>query len=170
MTIFLVVVVLVALQRVAELLVANRNTKRLLAHGAREAGRGQYPIIVALHVLWLAALVVFVPADTAPDWYWLGLFIALQALRVWVIMSLGRFWTTRIITLPDAPLVRRGPYRIFRHPNYLVVALEIPVLPLAFGAWDLAAGFGLANLLLLVWRIALEDRALAPRRGLLSSG
>ena len=159
-----IVAVLVALQRVAELVLANRNTRALLAQGAREEGRGQYPVIVALHLLWLVALVVFIPAATPPDWTWLGLFIALQAARVWVIASLGRFWTTRIITLPGAPLVRRGPYRFIKHPNYLVVALEIPVLPLAFGAWSLALAFGFANLGLLAWRIALEDRALATRR------
>jgi methyltransferase len=163
-TVFWIVIALVAVQRIAELVIANRNTKALLARGAREEGRGQYPFIVALHLLWLVALIVFVPPGAPPDWYWLGLFIVLQVLRVWVIASLGRFWTTRIITLPEVPLVRRGPYRFLRHPNYLVVALEIPTLPLAFGAWPIAAVFGLANLALLTWRIALEDRALAPRR------
>ena len=161
---FYLVLALVALQRVAELVIAHRNTRALLARGAREEGRGQYPVIVALHLLWLVALLVFVPAGAPPDWYWLGLFVTLQALRAWVIGSLGPFWTTRIITLPGAPLVRRGPYRFLRHPNYLVVALEIPLLPLAFGAWGVALAFGLANLALLSWRIALEDRTLAPRR------
>lgn len=169
MSIVLLVVVLVALQRIAELVIANRNTRALLAQGGREAGRGQYPLIVALHVLWLVALVVAVPGATPPDWYWLGLFLALQAMRVWVLLSLGRFWTTRIITLPGVPLVRRGPYRLLRHPNYLVVALEIPVLPLVFGAWALALGFGFVNLALLVWRISLEDRVLAPRRTVASA-
>jgi methyltransferase len=164
MSVLTIVIALVAIQRVGELLLANRNTKALLAQGAREAGRGQYPVIVALHFLWLVALVAVVPAATPPDWIWLGVFILLQALRVWVIASLGRFWTTRIITLPGAPLIRRGPYRLIRHPNYLVVALEIPVLPLVFGAWELALGFGLANLAVLAWRIMLEDQALASRR------
>ena len=169
MSALILVVALVAIQRIAELVVANRNTRALLAQGGREEGRGQYPVIVALHVLWLAALVIAVPVATPADWYWLGLFVVLQAMRVWVLLSLGRFWTTRIITLPGAPLVRRGPYRLLRHPNYLVVALEIPVLPLVFGAWALALGFGLANLALLIWRISLEDRALAPRRGTVSA-
>jgi methyltransferase len=109
-------------------------------------------------------MVATIPMAARPDWYWLGLFLLLQAGRVWVIASLGRFWTTRIISLPDAPLVRRGPYRLLRHPNYLVVALEIPVLPLVFGAWGIALVFGLVNLGLLAWRVALEDRTLEPRR------
>jgi methyltransferase len=88
----------------------------------------------------------------------------LQGWRVWVLSSLGRYWTTRIIQVPEAPLVRSGPYRLMRHPNYLGVALEIPLLPLAFGAWRLALTFGLANAALLCWRIRLEERTLAPRR------
>ena len=164
MSILYPVLGLVALARVAELYHAGRNTKALLAAGGVEVGRRQYPILVAFHALWLAALLVFVPADAAPHWDWLALFASLSALRLWVIVSLGRYWTTRIVTLPNTPLVRRGPYRLVRHPNYLVVALEIPVLPLAFGAWRIALGFGFVNLLLLAWRIRVEDRALAPRR------
>src|SRR5262249_16151099 len=125
MTIFLAIVILVAIQRVAELIVAKRNTRALLPQAPPEEGRSQYPGLGTLHALWLVTMIVVVPLDTPPDWYWLGLFIALQVLRVWVIASLGRFWTTRIITLPGAPLIRRGPYRVLRHPNYLVVALEI---------------------------------------------
>lgn len=88
----------------------------------------------------------------------------LQAGRIWVIASLGRFWTTRIVTLEDAPLVRRGPYRFLRHPNYVVVAAEIVVLPLVFGAWQLALIFGALNLGVLAWRIRVEEQALKPRR------
>jgi len=87
----------------------------------------------------------------------------LQGLRVWVLATLGRYWTTRIITLPGAPLVRRGPYRWLRHPNYVVVAGEIAVLPLAFGAWQIAVVFSLANALVLWIRIRSEERALATR-------
>jgi methyltransferase len=168
-TLFPIVIGLVALSRLVELVVANRNTRALLAQGAVEIGRGQYPFIVALHALWLLALLLTVPMDAPVDWYWLGLFVVLQAGRIWVIASLGRFWTTRVITLPHAPLIRKGPYRFLRHPNYLVVALEIPVLPLAFDAWAIALSFGLLNLAVLAWRIGLEDRALAERRGGLSA-
>lgn len=166
MSLFHIVLALVALLRLAELVLANRNTRALRERGAVEAGRGQYKYIVALHALWLIALAQFVPADAAPHWFWLALFAALQVGRAWVIASLGPYWTTRIVTLPQAPLIKRGPYRFLRHPNYLVVALEIPALPLAFGAWPIALIFGLANLALLAWRIRVEDMALANRRAL----
>lgn len=158
------VVLLVALQRLAELVLARRNTARLLARGAREAGAAHYPLIVLLHAGWLAALAAAVPPDRQVSPPLFAAFLALQAARLWVILSLGRYWTTRIVILDDAPLVRDGPYRFCRHPNYAVVALEIPLLPLAFGAWEIALLFGGANLLLLAWRIRLEDSALAPRR------
>lgn len=164
MTLLLVILILVALARLAELVVAAGNTRALMAHGAVEVGRGQYPFLVAFHVAWLAAQAL-ASSDAAPvEPVWLGLFVVLQLARLWVITSLGRYWTTRVITLPAVPLVRRGPYRFLRHPNYLVVALEIPVLPLAFGLWRIALGFGIVNLALLAWRIRIEDRALATRR------
>ena len=90
--------------------------------------------------------------------------LVLQIGRIWVLASLGRYWTTRIVTLPGAPLVRRGPYRFMRHPNYLIVELEIISLPLAFGATALAFGFGIVNAAMLWWRIRVEDQALAARR------
>jgi len=156
-----IVTLLVALQRLAELGYARRNARRLLAAGGVEHGAGHYPLFVALHGAWLAALFVLVPAEAPADWGLLGLYGLLQLGRLWVIASLGGRWTTRVIVVPGAPLVTRGPYRFLRHPNYLVVALEIPVLPLAFGAWQIALGFGLANLALLAHRIRVEERALA---------
>ena len=156
-----IVTLLVALQRLAELGYARRNARRLLAAGGVEHGAGHYPLFVALHGAWLAALFVLVPAEAPTDWGLLGLYGLLQLGRLWVIASLGGRWTTRVIVVPGAPLVTRGPYRFLRHPNYLVVALEIPVLPLAFGAWQIALGFGLANLALLAQRIRIEERALA---------
>lgn len=157
------VVLLVVAQRLAELVLARRNTARLLAAGGVEHGAGHYPLIVALHAAWLLALLLRAPGPVAP--LWLAAFLLLQAGRVWVLASLGRYWTTRIVSLPDAPLVRRGPYRWLRHPNYLVVALEIPVLALALGLpWE-AIGFGLANAALLAWRIRVEEGVLAGRRG-----
>ncbi|MGF1609301.1 MAG: isoprenylcysteine carboxyl methyltransferase family protein [Kiloniellales bacterium] len=164
MTLLQIIVLLVALQRLGELLYAARNTRLLLQQGGREFGAGHYPLLVLLHGGWLLTLLIAVPASTTANWWLLALFALLQVGRIWVIASLGRFWTTRIITLPEAPLVRRGPYRVLRHPNYLIVALEIPLLPLAFGAWQIALAFALANLALLAWRIHVEERALAPRR------
>lgn len=156
-----IVALLVALQRLGELVYARRNTKRLLAAGAVEHGARHYPLFVALHGGWLAALAVLVAPAAPVDWALLGLYGLLQLGRLWAMTSLGPRWTTRVIALPGAPLVGRGPYRFARHPNYLVVALEIPLLPLAFGAWQIALGFGLANLALLAHRIRVEDRALA---------
>lgn len=159
-----VIVLLVAAQRVVELAYARRNSRRLLAEGGIEHGRGRYPLLVLLHGAWLVALLLLVPPGAAVSWPLIGVYLLLQAARLWVLVSLGRFWTTRVVTLPGAPLVRRGPYRWVRHPNYLVVAAEIAVLPLAFGAWELALGFSLANAALLADRIRIEDEALAPRR------
>jgi methyltransferase len=157
------VLLLVAASRVLELLYARRNTRRLLAAGAVEVGRGHYPVIVALHAAWMLALLLAIPGDAAMHWPWLAFFLLLQLGRIWVLASLGRFWTTRIVTLPSAPLVRRGPYRFIRHPNYLIVELELISLPLAFGAPLIAALFGLANAAVLGWRIRTENDALSAR-------
>lgn len=154
-------ILLVALQRLGELVYARANDRRLRAAGGIEYGAGHYPLLVALHTAWLAALVASVPSDAPILAVPLAAFLLLQGLRVWTLASLGRFWSTRVIVVPGAGLVRRGPYRFVRHPNYLIVALEIPVLPLVFGDWVLAAGFGLMNLAVLAWRIRVEDRALA---------
>jgi methyltransferase len=156
---------LVALQRVIELGHARSNTARLRRLGAVEADAGGYPFYVLLHTGWLASLAVFVPAATPPYWPLIGVFAMLQLGRIWVITTLGRYWTTRIITLPDAPLVRTGPFRYLRHPNYLLVVAEIAVLPLAFGAVVIAVIFSTLNLLLIARRIRIEERVLAPRRG-----
>lgn len=160
-----IVVLLVVVQRLGELVLARRNTRRLMARGAVEVGRGHYPLFVLLHGGWLVALFVATPAEAAVSWPLLALFVVFQGLRVWVVASLGPFWTTRIVTLPGAPLVRRGPYRWVRHPNYLVVIGEIAVLPLAFGLVGLAVVFSALNLALLAWRVRLENGALAQRAG-----
>lgn len=158
------IVTVVVIQRLVELAVAAVNTRRLLAHGGREAGRGHYPLFVLLHGVWLASVAMLVPPATVPHPGPLLILVFLMLARVWVMLSLGPYWTTRIITLPSAPLVRRGPYRFVRHPNYLIVAGEIAVLPLAFGAVGLAIVFSVLNGCLLAYRITIEDRALAPRR------
>ncbi len=161
-----IVVLLVAVQRLAELVHAQRNARRLLGAGGIEVGAAHYPLIIAIHAAWLAALFFAVPPEASVSWWLLGFYGLLQVLRLWVIVSLGRYWTTRIITLPQAPLVRRGPYRLCRHPNYLIVVAEIAVLPLAFGAWWIAVAFSVINGTLLAWRIRVENEALATRRQL----
>lgn len=153
----------VVLQRLAELAWAQRNTKRLLARGGREVGADHYGLMVFLHAGWLAAIALTTHAEVEPNWPLLCLYALLQAARLWVIVSLGEYWTTRVITLDDAPLVRRGPYRFLKHPNYWIVAAEIAVLPLAFGNWAVAAVFTVFNALLLRQRIRVEQAALSPR-------
>jgi methyltransferase len=159
------------LQRLAELAYAHRNTRRLLAAGAMEFGAAHYPLIVSLHALWLLALAI-AGHGRAVDPFWLAVFVVLQAARLWVIAGLGPRWTTRIIVVPGAPLTARGPYRWIRHPNYLIVALEIAVVPLALGLPALAAVFFIANAALLFVRIGAENHALAwasePQNGLAS--
>jgi methyltransferase len=159
-----VVLALVVLQRIAELVYSARNTRRLLARGGVEIGAGQYPFFVLLHTAWLASMAIFIPPATPPNWSLLALYVLVQPLRIWSIASLGPYWTTRIITVPGEPLVRRGPYRFFRHPNYIVVCTEIGVLPLAFGAVEIAIVFSILNAALLSWRIRVEERALLSRR------
>ena len=154
------ILALVTLQRLGELVLAERNTRRLCAKGAHEVGRGHYGFVVAVHAGWLAALWLLGPG---PPIHILPLilFIALQAARLWVIASLGERWTTRIIVLPQAPLVRHGPYRWVDHPNYLIVIGEIALLPLVFGLPAVAIIFSVLNGIVLWVRIREENKALA---------
>ena len=154
---------LVTLQRLIELWLSNRNTRRLLAQGAVEHGAGHYPLIVGLHVAWLAALWWWAPGRPVNIPLLLG-FVLLQLLRLWVIATLGPRWTTRIIVQPGAPLVRSGPYRFVDHPNYWIVTAEIAVLPLVFGLIGIAAAFTILNLAILWIRIRAENEALEGLR------
>lgn len=164
MTGALIVLLLVAAERLAELFISERNIKRLKAEGAEEHGAGHYPFIVAVHTLWMAALFGWAVAFPAPlNMFWLIIYAVLQVLRVWVMVTLGRYWTTRIITVPHAPLIKRGPYKFVRHPNYTVVVLEIIVLPLMIGAWPLAVVFSIFNAAALWVRIRAENKVLAAR-------
>jgi methyltransferase len=154
----------VTLQRAAELVLAAHHTARLRAAGAVEFGQPHYPLMVAFHTAWLAGLWWF-GAMQPVDAHFLAVYAALCAARVWVLWSLGGRWTTRIIVLPGAPLVRRGSYRFLRHPNYIVVALEVAIVPLALGLPVFAAVFSLLNVPLLVHRMAVEHAALAWAQG-----
>ena len=155
---------LIVLQRLIELVIARINTKRLMAEGGVEHGAAHYPLIVMLHAAWLFSLVLFLPAQAPINPILLVVFIALQLGRVWVLTSLGRYWTTRVITVPGRPLVKRGPFRFVRHPNYLIVQGEMIVVPLIAGAWGLAIFFGIANVVVLAIRIRVEERAISGRR------
>jgi methyltransferase len=163
MSVLWIVLALVAIQRVIELIFAQRNTTRLLERGGVEAGASHYPLFVLLHAAWLIAMAVLIPPAAMPNWWLLALYALLQVLRVWTVTSLGEYWTTRVISLPGRPLVRRGPYRFLRHPNYVIVCAEIAVLPLAFGAVEIAIVFSILNAALLSWRIRIEERALTGR-------
>jgi len=159
MSLAVAILLLVTVQRLGELWLSHRNTSRLLAKGAYEVGRGHYLPIVAMHGLWLATLWVLAP-ERPVSLGWLGIYVLLQFARVWVLSTLGPRWTTRIIILPDAPLVRNGPYRFVNHPNYWVVVGEIAVLPLVFGMWQVSLIFSLLNAAALAIRIREENRAL----------
>ena len=166
MTLTLLVLTFVTLQRLGELVIAQRNTARLLGAGAVEVAPGHYPLMVALHAAWLIGLWYFAVALhlASPDPALLLVFFVLQGLRVWVLMTLGPRWTTRIIVTPGEKLVAAGPYRFLRHPNYIVLAAEVATLPVVFGLWWYAALFSALNLAMLAWRIVVEEHALAPPR------
>jgi len=160
MTILYAIIVLVVVERLTELVLARHNTALLMAAGGVEHGRGHYPLIVILHGCWLLAIVIFIPENTPPNWWLLSIFLALQPVRYWIITALGQRWTTRIIAMPKTQPIQTGPYRWLRHPNYAVVALEIMVLPLAFGAWEIALGFSALNAAILSIRIRTENQSL----------
>ena len=168
--VFLVVgVMLVAIQRLLELLYSRRNERRLFARGAVERGSGHYPVIVAIHTLWLVSTLVegLLRGPEPPAWWPVPLaaFLLVQPLRYWAILSLGENWNTRVLVVPGGKLVRRGPYRYFPHPNYVVVAVEVLTFPLIFGAWITAIAFSLLNAVLLYVRIRTENRALRELAG-----
>jgi methyltransferase len=160
-----IILALVTLQRLGELILARANTKKLMARGATEIAPGHYPVLVAMHAAWLMALWLW-GRDQPVDPLALSIFIVLQGLRAWVIATLGARWTTRIVVLPDQPLISSGPYRYLSHPNYAVVAAEIAVLPLALHLPRIALIFTILNAAVLAIRIRAEARALAANRGL----
>jgi methyltransferase len=155
----------VGVQRLCELWLSRRNANRLIAEGGREIGKGHFPILVAVHVGWLAAIAFLIPADAPVIWPVILAYLVVQAGRYWVVATLGRHWTFKVIDTPAASLVQRGPYRWLKHPNYVVVVLEVALLPLAFGAWEIAAVFSAANLAVLAWRLRGENVSIARRSG-----
>jgi methyltransferase len=160
MTLAVLILALVTFQRLSELVIARRNTRWLLEQGAREVAPEHYPLIVGLHAAWLIGLWILAPS-LEPAFFWLTLFLVLQGLRLWVLATLGRRWTTRIIVLPNAPLVKEGPFRFVSHPNYCVVVAEIFVLPMVFGLTWYAILFSILNAIVLTIRIRAENQALA---------
>jgi methyltransferase len=159
---------LLGLERMAEVLIARRNESWIVRLGGKEHAAGFSRIIFCVHGLWLMSFALEAWLRGAlPLMDLRGLaavVIALQALRYWCITALGRFWNTKILVLPGAPIVQRGPYRLMKHPNYLVVLIEIPLYPSLFGCWFTAALFGLLNIWMLKTRIGQEDQALRSFR------
>jgi methyltransferase len=159
----------VAVQRLLEIRLSRRNERRLRARGAVERGGGHYPVMVAIHALWLVSMLVegLLRGPEIP-WWWpvpLAAFVLAQPLRYWAILSLGENWNVRVLVVPGEKLVRSGPYRYFPHPNYMVVVVEVLTLPLIFGAWVTALVFSVLNAGFLYVRIREEARALEELAG-----
>jgi methyltransferase len=166
LTAFVVVVALVGLERLAELVVSRRNAAWSFARGAIETGRGHYRVMVVLHTGFLLAMLVeaVVRRPEVPPalaWSMLGLVLASQGLRWWCILTLGPRWNTRVIVVPGLPPIRKGPYRVLAHPNYLAVVVEGFALPLVHGCWITATAFTVLNAALLTVRLRVENAALA---------
>lgn len=160
MTLPYAIMIFVTLQRISELVIAQINTKALMAGGAVEFGRSHYPIMVSMHASWLAVL--WGSVGGAPvNMPLLAVFAVLQGLRIWVLATLGRRWTTRIIVPQNEPVIVSGPFRFVRHPNYLVVIAEIAILPLIFGLVWVAVIYSALNAAMLWVRIRAENAAYA---------
>lgn len=161
---FLVFIWVLVFQRLLELVIARRNEKWMKEQGAVEFGTNHYPFIVLMHCLFFLVLLfekIAFSRELSPIWpIWAALFVAAQLIRIWAISSLGRFWNTKIIVLPNVMVVRKGPYRFIKHPNYLVVSVELLVVPLLFGTYITACLFTLLNVVLLSIRIPAEEKAL----------
>jgi methyltransferase len=163
---YVVLVGLVGLERVAELVVSLRNAAWSFSRGGVESGKGHYPVMVALHTGLLAGCLIEAIVADRPFVPWLGwpmlaVVLLAQGLRWWCIGVLGRRWNTRVIVVPGLPLVASGPYRWIRHPNYVAVVLEGLALPLVHDAWITAIVFTVLNIPLLMVRIRVEEAALS---------
>ncbi|MEM8919419.1 MAG: isoprenylcysteine carboxylmethyltransferase family protein [Pseudomonadota bacterium] len=157
------ILVYIVAQRLVELVYANRNTKRLLADGGEEFGADHYHWFIILHSAWLVVIFLMVDPLRPVAPLMLALFIGTQLLRIWTLASIGRWWTTRIISAPHFDRVQRGPYRFIPHPNYVVVVLEIAIVPLMLGLPWVALLFSILNAILLRHRIGVENQVLQGR-------
>ncbi len=157
------ILIYIVAQRLGELVYANRNTKRLLSEGGKEFGADHYHWFIFLHSAWLAIIFLLVDPLRPLNPLLLALFVGTQILRVWTLASIGRWWTTRIISAPHFDRVKRGPYKFLSHPNYLVVVLEIAIVPLLMGRPWVALLFTILNAILLRHRIGVENVVLGQR-------
>jgi len=160
--VFILFILLVILLRTGELLLSKKNGKWLLQNGAIEYGRKHYPFMVMLHALFICSLIFEYTTQTTVSYslFFIILYFLLIAFKVWAILSLGKFWNTKVYRIKGLPLIKRGPYNYLKHPNYLIVIAEIAVIPLAFHLYYTAAIFTLLNLVMLSVRIKIENKAL----------
>jgi methyltransferase len=162
--IFYLFLIIIIVQRVSELFIARRNETYMKRMGGEEHGRDHYPLIVAVHLLFLLSFtleVIVFNKEVSPLWMMiLPIILITQIIRYWAVFSLGPFWNTKIIIVPDLEVVAKGPYRFMRHPNYLVVAVEILFLPIFFQAYATAILFTVLNAAILTIRIPAEEKAL----------
>jgi methyltransferase len=161
---FFVFFCMLVLQRLIELRVAKKNEKWMKAQGAIEFGTRHYQLIVWMHGLFFISFIIeklTFNRGVSPIWpYLLVFFLFVQLVRVWAILSLGKYWNTKILVLPNAEVVKKGPYRYIKHPNYFVVIMELAVVPLLFEAYVTAVLFSLLNIMILSIRIPEEENAL----------
>jgi len=160
--IFVFFISFVILLRIGELMLSKKNEKWLLQHGAIEYGKKHYPFIVALHSLFFISLILEYSMKQAVSYnlFYLIFDFLLLPFKTWVILSLGKFWNTKIYHIQGASLIKRGPYKYFKHPNYVVVIAEIAVIPLAFYLYYTAIIFSLLNIIMLFVRIKEENKVL----------
>ncbi|HZK94408.1 MAG TPA: isoprenylcysteine carboxylmethyltransferase family protein [Prolixibacteraceae bacterium] len=159
---FILFISFVILLRVGELVLSKSNEKWLLQNGAIEYGKKHYPFIVALHLFFIISLIIeYSTRQTASfNLFFIILYFLILAFKVWVLLSLGKFWNTKIYHISNLPLVKKGPYRYINHPNYMIVIAEIAVIPLAFHLYFTAIAFTILNAMMLFVRIKEENRAL----------
>ena len=162
---FILFIIFLITQRLSELYIASRNEKWLRSQGAVEYGREHYPYIVALHTLFIISIIVeyIVRGGTAIDLIFFVLFVLLLLFKYWALSSLGRYWNTKIFRVPGSGPVKKGPYKLFKHPNYFIVVCEIAIIPLVFHLYYTAIVFTVLNAIMLTVRIGVENKVWAKK-------
>jgi len=155
-------ILFVILLRIGELILSKRNESWLLKQGAIEYGQKHYPFMIALHVLFIVSMIIEYPTKQIETFnlFLLVFYLLLLVFKVWIIVSLGKFWNTKIYHIPNCPLIKNGPYKYFKHPNYMVVIIEIAIIPMVFNLYWTSIAFTVLNLIMLSVRIKEEDRVL----------
>jgi len=160
---FIIFILFVIVQRLSELYIARGNEKWLRSQGAVEYGKEHYPFIVALHTLFIISIIVeyMLSGNTPIDFAFLILFALLLLFKFWALSSLGKYWNTKIFRVPGASPVKKGPYKLFKHPNYFIVICEIAIIPMVFHLYYTAIIFTVLNAIMLTVRIKVENKVWA---------